>query len=290
MPLPRFGVSFARGLLEYDEVMSQSDYIRLRSQSRFAVLVRKIRVALTPRSWCLRAKLRGGVVVAGRNRPGWGGRGIYIFREDLEPELDILRGLVPRGGVFIDIGANVGVYSIVAGALVGSGGVVLSVEPFPEILAQLHANVQANDFGDRIRIRNFCVSDKTGPLTFWMNRGRPHAFSLQREGNAAGLSVLSIRLDDLTKWEGLTRLDYLKIDAEGAEEAILEGGRDSIGRFRPVVQVEDENRRIWRQLPEYVAYEVAGTRNTLLIPGERAGQVASELSADWRRLESIPSA
>ncbi|MGE3310872.1 MAG: FkbM family methyltransferase [Limisphaerales bacterium] len=265
--------------------MSQSDYIRLQTQSAASVFLRKVRVALTPRSARLVARLASGVRVAGRNRSGWGGRGIYIFREDLEPELRVLPRLLPAGGVFVDVGANVGVYSLSAAAIVGESGTVVSVEPFAQILAQLQENVGMNGFGSIVRLRNFCLSDRTGPVMFWMNYGKPHSFSLTRVGDAAGLSLLSARLDDLMAWEQLTRLDYVKIDAEGAEAAILEGGKTSLERHRPVIQVEDVDRRICRSLSRYAAFCVKGTRNTLLLPEERLEALGKSLGEGWDRVE-----
>jgi FkbM family methyltransferase len=265
--------------------MSQEEYIHLQTQSPFAVFLRKVRVALTPPGMTLTATLNGGVVVSGRNKAGWGGRGIYIFREDLEPELQLLPKLLPKGGTFIDIGANVGVYSVLAASAVGPAGRVVAVEPFPDIYAQLYRNVAANGFGATIRTRNFCISNLTGPITLWMNHGRPHSFSLNREGDAGGLSVLSIRLDDLVAWEKLDRLDYLKIDAEGAELSILEGTERTLREFRPIIQVEDVNRTIHQRLSAYRAFSVPKTRNTLMIPQERLDGLQGSVGGVWKQLD-----
>ncbi len=264
--------------------MAQSDYIRLRTQSQTSVFLRKVRVALTPRSWKLTALLSCGARVRGQNRAGWGGRGAYIFRDDLEPELGVLPRFLGKGGVMLDIGANVGVYSVVGGMLVGSGGTVIGVEPFPSMLAQLHENVLFNGLGGVVRLRSLCVSDQTGPVTFWMNHGKPHSFSLIRSGNADGFAVLSVKLDDLARWEKLERLDYLKIDAEGAEEGILNGGRDVILRFRPVIQVEDERRTLWRLVPDCTTFEVPGTRNSLMIPNEKMSAAGDLEKEGWKRV------
>ncbi len=249
------------------------------------MFLRKVRVALTPRSSRLGAKLASGVRIWGRNRPGWGGRGIYVYREDLEPELSVLSKFLSPGAVFVDVGANVGVYSLSAAALVGPHGTVVSVEPFPQILAQLWENVSANDFGSIVRIRNFCASDITAPATLWLNHGRPHSFSLIRAGNAAGLSVLAVRLDDLLGWERLERLDYLKIDAEGSELGILNGAKSFIEGFRPIIQLEDVDRTLSRRLDEYTAFSVAGTRNSLLIPTERHGVADDLVREGWTPAE-----
>lgn len=261
--------------------MSQDEFVRLRTQSPVAVFWRKVRVALSPRSGKLTAILRNGVSITGRNKAGWGGRGVYIFREDIEPELQLLPRILRKGSVFIDVGASVGVYSLSAAALVGSQGVIVSVEPFPDTYAQLCENVSKNRFGEIIRARNFCLSDSIGPVTLWMNSGRPNSFSLQRLDEAPGHSALSLTLDQLVAWERLESVDYLKIDAEGAEKAILHGGRETIRRLRPVIQLEDLDRSICKSLENYSAFGVVGTRNVVLIPEERRETLGGLLDGDW---------
>ena len=130
--------------------------------------------------------------------------------------------------MFVDVGANTGIYTLKAAKHYSAGGdgVVVALEPFPDVLATLHHNVQANGFTN-VRLRNFCASDQTRPAKLWMNFNKPNSSSLfQRDQNALCLSTLIVSLDDLFSWEGLNRLDYLKIDAEGAETEVLTGGED----------------------------------------------------------------
>ena len=108
------------------------------------ILLRKIRVAVTPRNWFLKAKLPDGSVIFGQNRPGFGGRGIYIFRELIEPEFRHLEKFLVRDGVFLDVGASTGIYTIKAARHVGGNGTVVAMEPFPEILAVLYHSVNVN--------------------------------------------------------------------------------------------------------------------------------------------------
>lgn len=63
-------------------------------------IARKVRVASTPRSWFLKTKLSNGAVVYGRNRAGYGGRGVYIFRDLIEPEFQQLENFLGSSGVF----------------------------------------------------------------------------------------------------------------------------------------------------------------------------------------------
>ena len=166
------------------------------------IFLRKVRVALTPRCWMLKARLANGTVVRGKNRPGYGGRGIYIYRDALEPEFEHLESYLDPAGVFVDIGANTGIYSLKAARHYRNhGGVVLSVEPFPDVFATLASNVETNGFTN-VRMRNFCAADRLGTTTLWMNFQRPNSFSLlKRDAAAAGLSTLTVPIDELFAWE-----------------------------------------------------------------------------------------
>lgn len=195
--------------------------------------LRKLRMALTPRSWKLTTTLSNGAVVRGLNRAGYGGRGVYLHRDALKPELLHLDELLEPDGVFIDIGANTGVYALKAAKHYGRAGTVVAVEPFVEVLSTLAESIAANSLSN-VRLRNLCVGEQTGVRTLWMNQDKPNSFSItNRFGEARGVSVLTVSLDDLMEWEQLERLDYLKIDAEGAEPEILHGAAETIRRHRP---------------------------------------------------------
>jgi len=234
------------------------------------MLMRKTRVALTPRNCFLKTKLSNGAVISGKNLQGYGGRGIYIFRDSLEPEFEHLLEFLTPSGVLVDVGANTGIYTIKSAKYLSeSGGQVVALEPFPEMLATLQNNVQANGLNN-VRLRNFCAGDRTHAALFWRNYEKPNSFSLvQRDERAASLSVLVVALDDLFAWEGLSRLDYLKIDAEGAEQQIISGAKTTIEKYRPIIQVEINLVDTQVSLPNYSAFQVAsGSINRLLIPNE----------------------
>jgi FkbM family methyltransferase len=221
----------------------------------------------------------------GYNRPGYGGRGIYIYRDFLEPELSTLGRFLRPGFVFVDIGANVGVYTVKAAKEVGETGLVIAIEPFIESARQLFRNVQMNHFRN-VRVRNFCVGQTMEPTRLYLNQGKPNSFSLVADANAESVSVLSTSLDDLCRWEDLDRLDYLKIDAEGAEAMILEGGLASIKRFRPIIQVEITLSR--SKTPEgYLRFTASGTTNNVLIPVENQDAMQAADRLGWKQVHAI---
>jgi methyltransferase, FkbM family len=204
---------------------------------------------------------------------------MYIFGDALEPELATLGCFLKAGCVFVDIGANVGVYTVKAAKEVGESGTVIAVEPFIGSAHQLWNNIRANGFHN-VRVRNVCAAQTTQAESFYMVRNRPNSFSLRPDAEAESISVLSVSLDDLCRWESVNRLDYLKIDAEGAEAIIIEGGRDSIGRFRPIIQVEVTLASAAAP-PNYRAFSAPGSPNRVYIPAENDGAIHTAQKLGW---------
>jgi FkbM family methyltransferase len=208
------------------------------------ITFRKALCFALPRSVWLRRRTRQGVIATGKNRRGYGGRGFFVFGERLERELDHLHEFIGNGGTFVDIGANVGVFSLKAAHCVGADGIVVSVEPLPERIHALRRNVLLNGFSN-VRIRNFCCTDRTEAVDLWINFSQPNATSvLQRDQRARKVSAFGVILDDLVEWEKLPGLDYLKVDAESAESLICRAARRQSAGFVPSSRL----RPPWRRL------------------------------------------
>ena len=248
---------------------------------RAALAARMALCAVLPRGVALRRTIGDGVVVQGPNRAGHGGRGVFLHGASLEPELARLGALVGPGDVVVDVGANIGVYSLLAARIVGPTGVVVGLEPNPSMLAVLHANARRNGF-DALRVRGLALGDANGEAVFYENFGKPNSFSLSRRDAAAGgWSVLVARLDDVVAWERLPRVDLVKIDAEGGETAILAGGSGTLARHRPLVIAEVIHGGLTGLPDRYEALALPGSPNQLLVPAEHPRRQAIA-AAGWR--------
>jgi FkbM family methyltransferase len=182
------------------------------------------------------------------------------------------------------VGANVGVFTVKAAKELGPGGLVIAIEPFIETAFQLSRNIQTNGYNN-VRVRNFCIGHATEHARLHLNKNKPNSFGLVRNGHAESISVLCVSLDDLCRWENLERLDYLKIDAEGAEAAVLEGGQDAIERFRPIIQVEVTLCETSLGL-NYRRFAAPSSINNLFIPAEKAQAVETALKLGWVELHA----
>ncbi len=159
-----------------------------------------------------------------------------------------IRKLVNAGDTVIDIGANLGYYSVLFSDLVGPRGQVFSVEPVPLFRAVLLRNLGKRQ---NVQVLPYALGTEAGTVTMGIPTGdQPYRHGLTRvldreESLAAGNTYEVEIRPAATLFDKLDRLDYIKCDVEGYEHHVLPGLQSLIKRFRPVVQVEvaGENRQ-----------------------------------------------
>jgi FkbM family methyltransferase len=167
--------------------------------------------------------------------------------------------LVGPGSVCLDVGAAAGLYTLMLSQLAGSGGLVHSVEPLsfahPVWTRLLRARAAGNVHHHPVALAAEPGSSvmsvplgRHGPVT---GRSFVTARSSGLGSNAEFAGHLDVdvtveTLDGLSARAGLTRLDFVKVDVEGAELLVLEGGRQTIESFRPALLIEIEARHTAR--------------------------------------------
>ncbi len=191
-----------------------------------------------------KGRLPSPVVAAGNNivaaevdgfilgMPGeeWRMAAYYAFRGVMEPGLTrYFRSLVQPGMVVVDVGANIGIYTLYAARRLQGSGKIYSFEPTPRTYGILRDNVQVNGFLELgiVELRQEAVSDAAGTaqLTVFPDDGGHN--TLFGDGGER-IEVATISLDEAMQAE--PRVDVVKIDAEGAEPLILRGMREIIER------------------------------------------------------------
>jgi FkbM family methyltransferase len=199
-----------------------------------------------------------------------------LFNPDYNlEELEFLRHHTPAGGVFVDVGANVGTYAMVLARHVGASGKVVAIEPHPVTFARLSFNNAASSF-TQVNLVAAAAGPADGELmieTDGDNLGASHIVT----GIAAkdAIRVPSWRLQRILDEAGVSKVDALKIDVEGFEDRELTGFfRDAPGALWPrAVVIEHLSRGEWQEdcIADMRArgYAEAGkTRsNTLLLRG-----------------------
>lgn len=224
--------------------------------------------SMIPNSIRLGPALSPDTRVVERHRSGYGGRHLSKHHDHAEPEYEDVLTLMKGRKVFVDIGAHTGIYALrVARALMGKG-TVICFEPNPEIASDLFNSIRINGLTN-VRLRVCCVGDSTKSVTLWLNKDDTGEPAPTRNGRTArAFASFCMPLDHVVIMEQLSALDYLKIDANGSERAILEGGRRSIEKFRPIIQCIDRNRPNLPAIDGYQSFKIKGGRNRLMLHRE----------------------
>jgi FkbM family methyltransferase len=147
----------------------------------------------------------------------------------------LARAVLPRDGVFIDVGANVGLHTLAIARHVSEGGAVVAFEPHPANHRLLVHNLEQNRLR-HVAAENCGLAEAAATLT-GTARADGGNWSLASHGDYR-FEVQLIRLDDYLRDHPLPRLDLMKIDVEGAEVRVLRGARQTIERFRPLIVFE----------------------------------------------------
>ena len=166
------------------------------------------------------------------------GKFIFAFREYYEPELTYLEKILSSRKVFIDVGANFGVYTLVASRLVGETGRVLAFEPTAQSFKMLQRNIELNRFSN---VRAFQVALAHRRSKAWLHYGWDPVGNWLGEGPLSsneGEAVQTETLDKLLEENGIERVDAIKIDVEGAEELVLSGAIRCLTTQSPIVIFE----------------------------------------------------
>ena len=173
--------------------------------------------------------------------------------------------------VFIDIGANIGGYSLAVAASAQSSARILAIEPQAEIFERLVYNIQQNGFAG-IKALNCAVADKDGEITLFVdahNRGETSMRIVNSSNATQTIRVPARALASLVAEERYERIDAMKLDVEGAEDLILEAYfRDAPPALWPQLLLIENAPTRWaidlKGLIERMGYRVAlRTKNNL---------------------------
>ncbi|QBI52897.1 FkbM family methyltransferase [Streptomonospora litoralis] len=184
-------------------------------------------------------------------------RGLSPHAFFIEREVAGLAEIVRPGDVCLDAGAEYGLYTFTLADLAGPGGRVVAVEPLPGPAAFLRSAARALGAGNvRVLRRALAAEEGAGTLSLPVRRGLPvHGRAFLTAGaQGAGpnaefgaertVTTPVTTLDSLVGELGLDRLDFVKADVEGAELAVLDGGRQTLRTHRPALLLEIEDRHL----------------------------------------------
>ena len=202
------------------------------------------------------------------SRPGkWIFRLAYFtYKRWLEPTPFALRNYVKPDTWVVDVGSNLGFYTLLFSRWVSGAGKVLSIEPATENYAELQSMIASEGLTERVVAVQAIASEIDGQLMLKLN---PESHADHRIADS-GVATKSVRLDSLLEQNGKPRVSLIKIDVQGAEPRVLLGGMGTLREFAPAVYMEVDDRALmesrssavelidWMLGLGYVPYAVKG--------------------------------
>ena len=177
----------------------------------------------------------------------------HLYDEDLfrhikqgnyeKKNVDIVRELCVDGCVGFDIGANIGLFSLqVLNQRTHENIVIHAFEANPITFSRLQMTVQYNNLSDRIKTYPFALSNLQNLEYFALHQARSCSgdgfFDTGRAGATNSIVVQTTTIDGFVSKTGFNRLDWMKIDIEGAEFLALCGASETMTKFRPKILLE----------------------------------------------------
>lgn len=180
---------------------------------------------------------------------------ILNFKFYEKPELTIIEQMLLDDCKVLDIGANVGWYSLNL-ALSKSASSIYSFEPIPQTYEYLVRNLSINLIRN-VKHYNLALSNFAGTTRFYyypQGTGNASAANLSGREEVQTIECKVLTIDEFVEIEGIRTIDFIKCDVEGSELFVFQGGINTISRFKPIIFTEIL--RKWTKKFNYSANEI----------------------------------
>jgi FkbM family methyltransferase len=164
---------------------------------------------------------------------------VLLEQEDwFEDEIRFVRRWLRPGMRVVDVGANYGVYTLAAAAAVGPSGRVWAFEPTENTARFLQRSLELND-AQQVLLSPFAVSDRAGEVPFLITRSPEQNAIATGDASAQGaVGVPATTLDEMAQRHGWAGMDFVKLDVEGHETQVVQGGAGFFRTASPLVMFE----------------------------------------------------
>jgi FkbM family methyltransferase len=160
-------------------------------------------------------------------------KSLFLYGALEVSETRLVQALLRPGMCVVDVGANIGFYTLVSARIVGPSGAVHAFEPNGVVRASLVANLALNGF-QNVVVHDEAMASQSGSVLFYVsdwNENSGISSLIPGDGlKAEGERVPCVTLDDFAATLAPRHIDVLKIDVEGAELDVIKGGRELLGR------------------------------------------------------------
>lgn len=204
---------------------------------------------------CLISEDKPSTIMFGKNKyVKMYGVGLAQIFSRAEPHLqNIINKYVKHGGSVLEVGANIGYFTIYFGKHVGSSGNVYAFEPIPSTYAVLKKNIVLNALTN-IDTYNLAASSQPGEIIFRMPKGNHSMASMHWHKNCEDVDEYIVNTVNLDSMFSNKNIDFVKIDVEGAEGDVVAGMEKIISSYKPIIFVECSEigrQKFWEVMKKY---------------------------------------
>ncbi|MBW7932843.1 MAG: FkbM family methyltransferase [Gemmatimonadaceae bacterium] len=211
-----------------------------RGQWQVANVLRRLLLPLRgPSDALATVRMRDGSLMIWDLRDESEGRAAFLGRWDDDIRNAVIR-MLPEAAVILDVGASVGAWTIPLARQAGRAATVYAFEPVPANRERLQTVIAANALTN-VTVSSLALGEAAQRVGMWLRSSVSGAES----GTAAVVPTeeghIVVEMQTLDRWTdeiGLRRIDFIKLDVEGAELQVLAGGTHTVQRLRPVILAE----------------------------------------------------
>jgi FkbM family methyltransferase len=224
-------------ILKYSPLSPRSLYLFARRYPPILYIVNKIIMMMIPE----KLELQDGIIYLNKKDAVISGALMFGVYEN--NEINSWRNKIKDSSVVLDIGGNIGIYTLTASAK-AKRGKVICFEPEQDNISLLKKSIKENNMTN-ITLVEKCVGDVSGSAVLGIskyNKGKHSLLQSEIGENIQNVQITTI--DEEVEKLGLERVDYIKIDVEGWEAKVLKGMEKTINQFHPEILFEFAPQRI----------------------------------------------
>jgi FkbM family methyltransferase len=189
-------------------------------------------------------------VLLDTNKGRHGSRGYYLLGNEQEPILKFGHKIIKKNDTIIDAGANQGIFSLSFKSQVSKNGLIICIEPFDYACKKIEENFKLNNFTNYLIYKKTLSNHNDKNKIFYSD----HITDASIVNNNFKKSKLtsSITIDTIVSLNNLKKLKFIKLDIEGAEFLAIKGGIKSIKKFKPLIYVEINKKKLFYSITNYL--------------------------------------
>ena len=162
----------------------------------------------------------------------------FLYKHIYEPNLNHLKAMIAPDSTIIDVGANIGFLSIKFSKWISKKGLVIAIEPEPLNVQLLKQSLGEKQISN-VEVINGAAAEKEGALFLKLNPLNPADHRLSDQG----IPIKAFTIDSLLDGKGRLPVSLIKIDVQGAETRVLQGAKNTISQYKPIIfiEIDDES-------------------------------------------------